>query len=151
MIHRDEQNSYHNSYYNSRKVWNFHRNCQKNFAIPMYSYVSGFIKHHVSFVISCQDASENTIIILLCVEQLYKSKKEQLRIQPQTSLEGLRDVSLTLGSISTPYPPFSTLHGPIVSSVTLHGWQNLLYRSRAISYKFGNGTVHRQRISVVIS
>ena len=40
----------------------------------------------------------------------YESKKHQLQVQ--TCLEGIRDISPTLGPISYPYLPSSTLHGP---------------------------------------
>ena len=43
------------------------------------------------------------------VKTSYESKKHQL--YAQTRLEDLRDVSLTLGSISDLYLPFRTLHG----------------------------------------
>ena len=43
------------------------------------------------------------------LECIYESKNQ---LQDQTSLEVLRDVTLTLGPVSDPYLPSSALHGP---------------------------------------
>ena len=49
---------------------------------------------------------------------------QDINILPKTCIDGLRHVSLPLRSFSHPYSPSSVLHGPFVSVVSLHSWQN---------------------------
>ena len=46
--------------------------------------------------------------------------------RPRQDWRALRDVSTNTGVNIRPISPISALHGPIVTVVTLHGWQNQL-------------------------
>ena len=68
---------------------------------------------------------------VITIQSSYESKKGQL--QAQTSLEALKDVSLTLSIFQTHTSHVVLSMGPIVSVVTIHGQQNSLKKSGPVS------------------